>query len=235
MSDPLEPQDDAATPLTEEERSDLILGWITFRAELNEAEQANILQAWQWASARRRNVLDERFLRNLHQKMFGQVWRWAGQFRRTARNIGVDAYRIPAELRQLLGDCRFWIEHQSYEADEIAVRFHHRLVQIHAFPNGNGQPKFRDRHEIPGQALVGIAVKPTSRSPACCGIVGRIYPKSRPVSWFLRLRNSVRRIPGTSSPGCAGAERIQIEPESQLGLSRKIFCAISAATPFIHT
>lgn len=139
MSDPLEPQDDAATPLTEEERSDLILGWITLRAELNEAEQANILQAWQWASARRRNVLDERFLRNLHQKMFGQVWRWAGQFRRTARNIGVDAYRIPAELRQLLGDCRFWIEHQSYEADEIAVRFHHRLVQIHAFPNGNGR------------------------------------------------------------------------------------------------
>ena len=139
MSDPLEPQDDAATPLTEEERSDLILGWITLRAELNEAEQANILEAWQWASARRRNVLDERFLRNLHQKMFGQVWRWAGQFRRTARNIGVDAYRIPAELRQLLGDCRFWIEHQSYEADEIAVRFHHRLVQIHAFPNGDGR------------------------------------------------------------------------------------------------
>lgn len=139
MNDPLEPQDDAATPLTEEERAELIPDWITLRGELNEAEQENIIDASEWALVRRRNVLDERFLRELHRRMFGRVWRWAGNFRHTARNIGVDAYRIPADLRQLLDDCRFWIENESHEEDEIAIRFHHRLVQIHPFPNGNGR------------------------------------------------------------------------------------------------
>lgn len=139
MNDPLEPQDDAATPLAEEEKDDLIPGWITLRPELNEAEQANIVQGSEWALARRRNVLDERFLCRLHQRMFGQVWRWAGEFRHSERNIGVDAYRIPSELRQLTDDCHYWIDQESYEPDEIAVRFHHRLVQIHPFPNGNGR------------------------------------------------------------------------------------------------
>lgn len=139
MTDPLEPQDDAATPLTDEERAELIPAWITLRAELNEAEQNNILEASEWAFARRRDVLNERFLTQLHRRMFGRVWRWAGKFRRTARNIGVDAYRIPVELRQLLDDCRFWIDSKSYGPNGIAVRFHHRLVQIHPFPNGNGR------------------------------------------------------------------------------------------------
>ena len=139
MNDPLEPQDDAATPLTEEERAELIPDWITLRAELNEAEQDNIVDGSEWAFVRRRIVLDELFLRELHRRMFGRVWRWAGEFRHTARNIGVDAYRIPTDLRQLLDDCRFWIDNESYEPDEIAARFHHRLVQIHPFPNGNGR------------------------------------------------------------------------------------------------
>jgi Fic-DOC domain mobile mystery protein B len=139
MSDLLEPPDDAATPLTDEEQADLIPSWITLRAELNEAEQANILEATQWAYTRRRDVLDERFLQALHRRMFGRVWRWAGRYRQSARNIGVDAYRIPTELRQLLGDVRFWIANRTWPPDEIAVRFHHRLVQIHPFPNGNGR------------------------------------------------------------------------------------------------
>ncbi len=139
MNDPLEEQDDASTPLTEEEREDLIASYITLRAELNEAEQANILEAEEWAFSRKRDVLNERFLTGLHKRMFGRVWRWAGTFRRTARNIGVDAYRIPVDLRHLNDDCRYWIEHGTYAPDEIAVRFHHRLVQIHPFPNGNGR------------------------------------------------------------------------------------------------
>jgi Fic-DOC domain mobile mystery protein B len=138
MKDP-EAQDDASTPLTEEERVNLIPSYITLRAELNEAEQANILEAEEWAFARKRDVLDERFLNGLHKRMFGRVWRWAGTFRQTARNIGVDAYRIPMDLRQLTDDCRYWIENGTYEPDEIAARFHHRLVQIHPFPNGNGR------------------------------------------------------------------------------------------------
>lgn len=131
--------DDAATPLTAEEREALIPTYITLRRELNEAEQIGIADADRWAFARARDVLDERFLRALHKRMFGKVWRWAGDYRTTARNIGVDAYRVITELHQLLGDVRFWVEHQTYPADEIAVRFHHRLVFIHPFPNGNGR------------------------------------------------------------------------------------------------
>ena len=139
MTDPLLEQDDANTPLTHEEREGLIPSYITLRSELNEAEQANILEAEGWAISRKRDVLDERFLTNLHKRMFGRVWRWAGEFRRTDRNIGIDPYRIQTDLRQLLDDCRYWIEHATYEPDEIAARFHHKLVFIHPFPNGNGR------------------------------------------------------------------------------------------------
>jgi Fic-DOC domain mobile mystery protein B len=139
MSKPLDEQNDAATPLTEEEREDLILSYITLRSELNEAEQANILEAEEWAFSRKRDVLDERFLKNLHKRMFGRVWKWAGTFRQSEKNIGVDAYQIPVELRKLLEDCRYWIEHGTYEPDEIAARFHHRLVLVHPYPNGNGR------------------------------------------------------------------------------------------------
>lgn len=139
MSKPLDEQNDAATPLTEEEREDLILSYITLRCELNEAEQANILDAEEWAFSRKRDVLDERFLKNVHKRMFGRVWKWAGTFRQSEKNIGVDAYQIPVELRKLLDDCRYWIEHGTYEPDEIAARFHHRLVLVHPFPNGNGR------------------------------------------------------------------------------------------------
>lgn len=139
MRDPLLEQDDASTPLTHEEREGLIPSYITLRSELNEAEQANILEAEEWAFARRRDVLDERFLTTLHKRIFGRVWRWAGEFRRTGRNIGIDPYHIPVELRQLLDDCRYWIEHGTFEPDEIAAHFHYRLVFIHPFPNGNGR------------------------------------------------------------------------------------------------
>ena len=139
MTDPPFEQDDAATPLGEEEKEGLIPSYITLRAELNEAEQANILQAGEWAFKRKRDVLNERFLNDLHKRMYGRVWRWAGRYRQTGKNIGVDAYRIPMELRQLMDDCRFWVGHDSGEPDEIAARFHHRLVWIHAYPNGNGR------------------------------------------------------------------------------------------------
>ena len=141
MSDPLfdGEDDDAATPLTPDEREGLIPSYITLRRELNEAEQIGIEEADRWAFSRKRDVLDEQFLKSLHKRTFGQVWRWAGEYRTTARNIGVDAYRIRTELHQLLDDVRYWIGHQTFAAAEIAVRFHHRLVAIHPFPNGNGR------------------------------------------------------------------------------------------------
>ena len=137
--DPLVEQDNASTPLSPEEQEGLVPSYITLRSELNEAEQANIVDAEEWAFKRKRDMLSEKFLDDLHKRMFGRVWKWAGQYRRTGKNIGVDAYRIPIELRNLLDDTRFWIEHGTYEPDEIVARFHHRLVWIHPFPNGNGR------------------------------------------------------------------------------------------------
>lgn len=140
MSDPLGPQDDAGTPLTEQEKEGLIPSYITLRGELNEAEQENILEAQEWALARKRDVLDEKFLKDLHRRMYRRVWQWAGEYRKSGKNVGdVDAYRIPTELRGLLDNCRYWIEHKTFEPDEIAARFHHRLVFIHCYPNGNGR------------------------------------------------------------------------------------------------
>ena len=132
-------QDDGGTELTEEEREELIPSYIALRNELNEAEQANILEAQEWAFARKRDVLEEKLLNKLHKRMYGNVWGWAGNYRTSGKNIGIDTYRIPTELRQLLDDCRYWIENGTFEPDEIAARFHHRLVSIHCYPNGNGR------------------------------------------------------------------------------------------------
>jgi Fic-DOC domain mobile mystery protein B len=131
--------DDANTPLDAEEMLQLIPSYITLRRELNEAEQVNIAYASKWLSSRRSDPLDEVFLRELHRRMFGQVWRWAGQYRKTARNIGVNANRVRMDTAQALDDARFWVANATYAPDEIAVRFSHRLVAIHPFPNGNGR------------------------------------------------------------------------------------------------
>lgn len=139
MTDPLAPRDSGGTELSEEEKEGLIPSYIALRRELNEAEQANILDAEEWAFSPNRNVLDEKFLKNLHKRMYGNVWKWAGHYRTTGKNIGVDAYRIPTELHQLFEDCRYWADHRTYEPDEIVARFHHRLVTIHCYPNGNGR------------------------------------------------------------------------------------------------
>lgn len=140
MPDPLfGDEDDANTPLTPEEREGLIPSYITLHHELNEAEQVNIAKALEWADVRKRDVLDRDYLHELHRRMFGDVWKWAGQYRTTARNIGVDAYRIGMDVQQTIDDTRYWVQHATYPPDEIAVRFSHRLVAIHPFPNGNGR------------------------------------------------------------------------------------------------
>jgi Fic-DOC domain mobile mystery protein B len=128
-----------ATPLTVEERRELIPTYIAYRSELNEAEQENIARAQDWALRRKRDPLTEKFVKELHRRMLGEVWKWAGKFRISERNLGIPFYEIPAALGQLLADARAWIEFKTYSPDEIAVRLHHRLVQIHPFPNGNGR------------------------------------------------------------------------------------------------
>ena len=140
MSDPFTEPDKAATPLTPEEMRHLIPAHVAHRRDLNAVEQENIARAQEWAMyGRRRGLLSEKFLRDLHRRMLGDVWRWAGRFRTSQRNIGIDYWLIATELRQLLDDAKAWIEYNTYAPDEIAVRFHHRLVLIHPFPNGNGR------------------------------------------------------------------------------------------------
>ena len=87
------------------------------------------MEAEEWAYSRKRDVLSEQFLKSLHKRMFGRVWRWAGDFRQTERNIGVDPFGIAIGLRNLLDDCRYWIEYETYPPDAIAARFHHLAVQ----------------------------------------------------------------------------------------------------------
>lgn len=133
---------DGQTPLDDDEKTGLLIPTITTRGELDEFEQLNIEEAMQWVlgkSFRTETILSEHFIRQLHQRMFRTVWNWAGDFRTTNKNIGVDKWQIPSDLRNLCGDALYWIEHATYPPDEIAIRFKHRLVSIHCFPNGNGR------------------------------------------------------------------------------------------------
>lgn len=145
--------DEANTPLTPDERAGLLLTYITTRRELNDAEQANVSDADRWAFARRRDVLDTAFLQRLHKRMFGKVWGWAGTFTQERnRRIGVDHWRVEPELRDLIDNARYWTAHESFGPDEIALRFHHKLTWIHAFPNGNG------RHARLSSDLLAVAL-----------------------------------------------------------------------------
>ena len=131
---------DGATPLDQDENDGLRLKHLTTRGELDRWEQENIQDALEWLEKRKKSdILSEDFICRLHIKMFEKVWKWAGKFRHSDKNIGVDWKTIPVHLRQLLDDVKFWIENKTFSADEIAARFHHRLVWIHLFPNGNGR------------------------------------------------------------------------------------------------
>jgi Fic-DOC domain mobile mystery protein B len=130
------------SPLDEVETEGLLIPTITTRGELDEFEQQNIEQAILWSMQRRvtkDQLFTEGFVREVHRRMFLEVWAWAGKFRDTNKNIGVDRLHIATQLKGLLDDTRYWIDHQIYPSDEIAVRFKHRLVSIHCFPNGNGR------------------------------------------------------------------------------------------------
>ena len=139
--------EDSNTPLSPEEQNDLIPD-LTTKEELNEWERQNILEAAAWAldprNLNRQNLngqvpFSEAYVRELHLRMFDQTWKWAGIYRSTEKNIGIPNYQIRESLPALLGDARYWIEHQTFEPDELAVRFHHKLVWIHPFANGNGR------------------------------------------------------------------------------------------------
>jgi len=127
-----------ATPLDPDEAAGLVPSHITTQADLNAWEQANILQAVRWIARQKKHaLLTEGFVRDLHRRMFDQTWKWAGTFRQSNKNIGVDWTQVAMKLRNLLDNTRFQIDHKVFEPDELVVRFHHQLVWVHAFPNGN--------------------------------------------------------------------------------------------------
>lgn len=132
---------DGNTPLSPEEIADLIPNLAT-KEELNEWERENILRAREWIVGDRtaaRDLASDDYIRKLHARMFDQTWKWAGEYRRMEKNLGVPVDEIRERLMALFGDVRYWIENNTYPPDEIAVRFHHRLVLIHPFSNGNGR------------------------------------------------------------------------------------------------
>jgi len=139
VTDALLPIRDGHTELSPEDHEGLIPSYIATRGELFYAEQRNISQALLRRAPRTEELLDDIYLRDLHRAMFGQVWNWAGQFRQRETNIGIDPTHIAVAVRTLVDDVAWWIDAETYAIDEIAVRFHHRLVAIHPFRNGEGR------------------------------------------------------------------------------------------------
>lgn len=133
---------DGQTPLDEDEKGGLKIKSITTQEELDEFEQLNIEKAVEWTIHRKfklEKILTEKFVKDLHQKMYGDVWKWAGEFRKTEKNIGIQWTQIGVELKNLLDDTKYWIDNKTFPPSEIAIRFKHRIVSIHCFPNGNGR------------------------------------------------------------------------------------------------
>jgi Fic-DOC domain mobile mystery protein B len=129
-----------STPLEPGEQDGLIPTWIATRGDLNSAEQENIARAVAWV--RRLNWepsdITQAWLKNLHARMFADVWRWAGVYRTHDTNLGGPWHQIPVAVEDLVRDILAQAG-GTWSFDEVAVRFHHRLVSIHLFPNGNGR------------------------------------------------------------------------------------------------
>ncbi|MBI1834341.1 MAG: mobile mystery protein B [Burkholderiales bacterium] len=131
---------DGQTPLDPNEKAGLIPAFIETKGALNDWEQENILQAIKWLQrVKAPVVLSEGFCRDLHRRMFNKTWKWAGTFRQSDKNIGCDWTLVAVKLNQLLNNAQYWVENDSFPPDELAARFHHALVWIHPFPNGNGR------------------------------------------------------------------------------------------------
>lgn len=139
MTNPLLPLGDGHTEISDEDRHGLIPTYISTRGELWDAEEAAITRATFGLAPSLAHLADDLYLRRLHRRMFREVWRWAGQYRMRETNLGVAPEAIAGDVRGLVGDVTVWLRQGTFEADELAIRFHHRLVKIHPFVNGNGR------------------------------------------------------------------------------------------------
>jgi Fic-DOC domain mobile mystery protein B len=178
------PHTQGATPLSPDELDQLIPSYIVTRAELNEAEQDNIVRALGSRKWRRKHrpdaLLDDLVLRDLHRDMFSDVWGWAGAYRQTERNIGVDFWRIGGHVRNLVEDAKYWFAPASgTSVDQAAAEFHHRLVQIHPFPNGNG------RHS---RAISDLLLRAAGADPFTWGRIDLVAPGETRKRYIAALR-----------------------------------------------
>jgi len=132
-----------ATPLDQDEMDGLLPEHITTQSQLNEWEHANIQQAENWIQRKHfklKDITSLEFVKKIHKRMFDRTWKWAGFFRQTEKSVGnTPWFYISQKLIELLDDVNYQINNKSYPLDELAARFHHRLVLIHPFPNGNGR------------------------------------------------------------------------------------------------
>jgi Fic-DOC domain mobile mystery protein B len=142
----IEPLPDGATPVSDQDFKGLIPTFVATRADLNLVEQAGIAAARTWvarspAAHTVERVLSEPFVRDLHRQMYGRVWRWAGMYRTSESNIGVDPTRVPVAVRDLVDNARLWVAPGTawITPESACIRVHHQLVAIHPFPNGNGR------------------------------------------------------------------------------------------------
>ena len=187
-----------ATELDADEAAGLIPKSLTTRAQLDEFESANIAEAMAWSATKRRDVLAEGFLRDLHRRMFGRVWRWAGLFRASGKNIGIAAHDVPAAMRDLVEDAKAQIAAGHTPVDEVAARFHHRLTRIHPFANGNGRharlatdlllEQLGERHFSWGAADLKHAVE--AREQYIAALRAADGGNHRPLLDFLRQRSA---------------------------------------------
>lgn len=130
------------TPIDENEKAGLLIETISTHNDLNEFEQQNIEEALHWVFGKKlkpKEVFTEKFIRNVHKRMFGKVWAWAGSYRKTDKNLGIDKVQIPLALKVLCDDALYWVANETFSPEEIAIRFKHRIVSIHCFSNGNGR------------------------------------------------------------------------------------------------
>lgn len=189
-----------ATELDADEAEGLIPKSLTTRAQLDEYESANIAEAMAWATSKRRDVLAEGFLRDLHRRMFGRVWRWAGMFRTSGKNLGVASHDVPAAMRDLVEDAKAQIAAGLTPVDEVAARFHHRLTRIHPFANGNGRharlatdlllEQLGERHFSWGAADLTHAGE--ARGQYIAALRAADAGDHRPLKEFLRQRSAAR-------------------------------------------
>jgi Fic-DOC domain mobile mystery protein B len=132
----------AEAPITAAETA-LLVPSLSTRSQLLEIEQMSIHAARLWAMRPRNleagEIFTEKFLIELHRRMFTGIWRGAGRYRKSIAATGWEPSRIAEGVRLFLDDADGWARYSTYPIHECAVRLHHRLISIRPWSNGNGR------------------------------------------------------------------------------------------------